>query len=1329
MELEVLHFFKPCLDNPSVLQSKASALHVAVESCSPAQYNGFLLKREICYNVGVRSALSSEDLQRLAWLLECTNTQSALSAGSASEILVEIGPRLNFCTSWSTNAVSVCRAAGLQAVERVEQSIRTLIAAQDVNGQPAAFTGDAEKECVAQLHDRMTECRYVAPLTSFRINVRPSEVYDIEIMERGRDALVEANQSMGLALDAWDLDFYTTMFRDTLKRNPTSVECFDLAQSNSEHSRHWFFKGRMVIDGKEQPQSLLKMVMSTQDSAACDNQVIAFADDSSAIKGGTYRALCSSDPTRPSQVKAVDIDQHITFTAETHNFPTGVAPFSGATTGTGGRIRDMHAVGRGGHCIAGTAGYCFGNLSIPGYELPWENSDAKYPSNFAPPLEVAVEASNGASDYGNKFGEPVICGFARSFGCKLSNGERREWVKPIMFSGGIGSMCASHTKKAHPEVGMLVAKIGGPVYRIGVGGGAASSVEVQGTQASDLDFGAVQRGDAEMEQKLQRAIRGCIELGENNPICSIHDQGAGGNGNVLKEIVEPLGAVIRAENFELGDPTISMMELWGAEYQESDALLVQPQHREVLEKICAREKVSVSFVGEVTGNGRIELVHTTDAAEDGAKRKTTSPVDLPLDVVLGDVPRKTFTSDRCTQHFEPFHLPAGVSLADALDRVLRLPSVASKRYLTNKVDRSVTGLIAQQQCVGPLHTPLADVAVVALSHFSSQGAATAVGEQPVKMIVNPAAGARMAVAEALTNLMFAKVNLAEVKCSANWMWPAKLPGEGAAMYDACRAMSEVMCMLGVAVDGGKDSLSMAARVPGEGVVKAPGDLVVSTYVSCADVNATITPDLKATAAESTVLLWVHCGVDSVRLGGSALAQVYGSVGSECPDVDDVDSVKTLFNLVQSQRSLILAGHDVSDGGVLVTILEMAFAGNAGVEISVSVPSSVANPTEYLFTEEIGAVLQVRESDVAAISSASGALKVEQIGFVDANSSKVSVEIGGQVLLDASLHDLRDTWEATSFALERRQCNPACVEEEQATLRTRHVPQWNIWPVNAPLPLAVDSVAPRVGIIREEGSNGDREMAAAFMKAGFEVHDINSNDLCCGSITLESFNGLAFVGGFSYADVLGSARGWAATLRYNSQASSQLAAFRARSDTFSLGVCNGCQLLALLGWVGGAAAEHATNGTTAERSSTFKFTHNTSGRYESRFVNVRVLPSPAIMLRGMEGHSAGVWVAHGEGRLECDQPSLEHVVAQNLAPLRFVNDANNDTQVYPLNPNGSPFGITSLCSPDGRHLAMMPHPERTINKWSWPFAPSSPDGHLAWQQMFNNAFSWCTADSS
>lgn len=1297
------------------------------------------IKTELCYNVNwsAKSLPSTEEMKKLKWLFGCPLllddvAQESWLLPSSTDLLLEVGPRLNFSTPTSTNIVSICCAVGLKAVDRVETTRRYLLSFV----QPPS----AEMEAIAlsALHDRMTEQHFSRPIQSFSLGSVPAPLNgSIDILTEGRPALEKANQELGLALDSWDLDFYTKRFQE-LQRNPSTVEAFDLAQSNSEHSRHWFFKGRLHVNGQELAHSLFESIISTQ-ATSNPNNVLKFCDNSSAIQGKKVRFLRPQDPTQPSCFQQQQGLRHVVFTAETHNFPTGVAPFSGATTGTGGRIRDVQCTGCGAHVVAGTAGYCFGNLHIPGYSLPWEDTSFQYPQNFARPLEVAIEASNGASDYGNKFGEPVLAGFARSLGLQLPDGQRREWIKPIMFSGGIGSMEAEHVNKEAPELGMNVVKVGGPVYRIGVGGGAASSVQVQGDNASNLDFGAVQRGDPEMEQKMNRVIRACVEAPQGNPICSLHDQGAGGNGNVLKELSDPAGAIIYTSRFQLGDPTLNALEIWGAEYQESNALLLRSSDQDFLDRVSARERCPASYVGTITGDKRIVLVDDRECAVgrngqgDGPLTPPPTPVDLELEWVLGKMPRKEFFLQRNPPVLQPLTLPPGLSVRQALERVLRLPAVASKRYLTNKVDRSVGGLVAQQQCVGPLQTPLADVAVVALSHQELVGAATALGEQPVKSLLDPKVAARLAVTEALTNLVFALVtDLRDVKCSGNWMWAAKLPGEGAALADACEAMVAVMAALGVAVDGGKDSLSMAARVGSE-TVRAPGSLVISAYAVCPDITATVTPDLKHPGGRGH-LLYVPLSPGQHRLGGTALAQCFSQLGNQPPDLDLPENLVRAFSITQGllRDRVLCSGHDVSDGGLITCLLEMAFAGNCGIEVDVPAPG--VDVLSVLFAEEPGLVLEVQESDVAQVLKhyRDAGLQCLELGQTGASGphSMVQLSVNGTKILEEPVGQLRALWEETSFQLDRLQAEPHCVAEEERGLRERTGPGYYLPPTfpKASVPREPGGPTPRVAILREEGSNGDREMADAFHLAGFEVWDVTMQDLCSGAIGLDTFRGVAFVGGFSYADVLGSAKGWAAAVAFNPKAGAELRRFRKRPDTFSLGVCNGCQLLALLGWVGGNPSEET--GETSQDSWPAQpgllLRHNLSGRYESRWASVRVGSGPALMLRGMEGAVLPVWSAHGEGYMAFSSPELRtQMEAQGLTPLHWADDDGNPTEKYPQNPNGSPGGLAGVCSPDGRHLALMPHPERAVRPWQWAWSPAPFDTQTTspWLQLFINARNW------
>ncbi|XP_078440544.1 purine biosynthesis 4 [Wolffia australiana] len=1291
---EIIHLYRrPFLsDNAAFELLKKAQASVSDEIAA--------IETEQCFNIELSNPLPAHKLSTLRWLLQETFQPENLQDQSffpAAAVVIEVGPRLSFTTAFSANAVSICRSASLAEVTRLERSRRYCLV---LRPNSAPLTAAQLAQFAALVHDRMTESVYPHRLSSFQSPAAPEPVTVVPVVELGRAALEQINSQMGLAFDDQDLDYYTALFRDDLGRNPTNVELFDIAQSNSEHSRHWFFNGQLIVDGQPVDRTLFQIVKSTL-AANPGNSVIGFKDNSSAIRGRHVELLRPLAPGSPSKFISTVQDMDVLFTAETHNFPCAVAPFPGAETGAGGRIRDSQATGRGSLVIASTAGYCVGNLHLRGASLPWEDPSFDYPSNLASPLQILIEASDGASDYGNKFGEPLIQGYTRTFGLRLPDGERREWVKPIMFSAGIGQLAHEHIDKGEPEPGLLVVKIGGPAYRIGMGGGAASSM-VSGQNDADLDFNAVQRGDAEMAQKLYRVVRTCVEMGPANPIVSIHDQGAGGNCNVVKEIIYPEGARIDIRKVVVGDETMSVLEIWGAEYQEQDAVLIRPYSEPLLERICKRERVSMAVIGTISGDGKIVLV-------DGSGPPV---VDLALEKVLGDMPQKRFFSDRVWRRLDPVGIPAGATVEAALDRVLRLPSVCSKRFLTTKVDRCVSGLVAQQQTVGPLQIPLADVAVVAHGFAGLEGAACAIGEQPIEGLLDPAAMARLAVGEALTNLVWAKVtSLADVKASGNWMYAAKLGGEGADMYDAAAAMAAAMIQLGIAIDGGKDSLSMAAATPSGELVKAPGNLVVSAYVTCPDITLTVTPDLKL-PGDGAAILHLPIGLRR-RLGGSALAHVYGQIGNASPDVDDVPYLKTVFEAVQGLIAdrLLSAGHDVSDGGLVVAVLEMAFAGNCGVQLDLRSDGGEFSTWEILFAEELGLVLEVADADLPEVERRLREAHVAATVIGKSTSEPaVKVTVDGAVHVEQPMTRLRDTWEDTSFQLEALQRLPACVEKEKLGLAHRKAPFWAL--SFQPPVIRPNKGGPKVAILREEGSNGDREMAAAFAAAGFEPWDVAMADLVNGDVTLAEFRGIAFVGGFSYGDVLDSGKGWAGSIEFNPAVLEQFREFRRRPDTFSLGVCNGCQLMALLGWVGGEGVARP------------RFVRNESGRFECRFVGVKIQPSKAIMLKGMEGSSLGVWAAHGEGKAYF--PGGEG--GGELAPVRYCDEEGRETEEYPFNPNGSPEGVAALCSEDGRHLAMMPHPERCFMMWQWPWYPKNwaveAKEPSPWLRMFQNAREWC-----
>ncbi|GJQ14457.1 hypothetical protein GpartN1_g6248.t1 [Galdieria partita] len=1294
------------------------------------------IKQEYCFYIEFSKVPTQEEETRLYWLLSDPlheNSLSKISSFPSTNLnpcfSLEVGPRLNFQTAWSSNAVTICHSCGISCIERIERSKRYFLEFSSCDSETLQ---QIMEQFTDTIHDRMTEMVYSNPLKNFETPERAAPIQIVPLKEQGMAALKELNQVLGLGMDEWDMNYYYDMFVNELKRNPTQVELFDIAQSNSEHSRHWFFRGRIFLNGEEMPTSLLDMVRETWQKSPYPS-VLAFCDNSSSIIGDSQCWMWSPEkPGFPSKLIPNVQDMDITCTAETHNFPCGVAPFPGAETGSGGRLRDMSATGVGSLVLAGTAGYSVGNLNLPDEHFDWEDESFSYPTHLASCLKILIEASNGASDYGNKFGEPLIAGFTRSFGMRLSNGERREYIKPIMFSGGIGQMQHRHAHKESPQVGMLIVKIGGPAYRIGMGGGAASSM-YQGENKQDLDFGAVQRGDAEMEQKTYRVIRSCVELGENNPIVSIHDQGAGGNCNVVKELIYPSGARIDIRKLWIGDKTLSVLELWGAEYQEQYGLLIRPESEELFSNICARENVTASYIGTIDGSGRIVVF-------DSETQQTA--VDMELERVLGKLPRKCFY-DEVTQHegSKPLNISYLLknewqkysdnerksTFMNVFQKILRLPSVGSKAFLTNKVDRSVTGLVAQQQCVGPLQLPLADCAVVAMSYFGETGIVTAIGEQCIKSLLSPAAMARMAVAEMITNMAACKItNLSSIRCEANWMWPAKMSGEGAHIYQAVKSLRDTLISLGIAVDGGKDSLSMATKVVSSDndvqLVKAPGTLVLSGYAFVPNIRKKLTPDIKRPGKSG--ILYIDLSNGKRRLGASAFSQVHKQLGDECPDLDDFSLLKKAFDAVQSfiEQGVALSYHDVGEGGLLTALAEMAMAGNCGLDICFA--NQEHSPFAFFFAEEAGMLVEVEDHQLESILIQ---LRGDQLpcwlAAITTNDFKIQIQYNGENLMERDVRDIRSIWECTSFQLEKLQANVSCVVAERKSRLLQTGPHYYL-SFQPQMTSSAILDAPRkhkVAIIRVEGTNGDRELAVAFYLAGFEVWDVHMKDIENGSVSLDSFSGVAFPGGFSFADVLDSSKGWAGIIRYLPQVRAEFERFYKRKDTFSLGVCNGCQLMAWLGWI--------PNQNNTESSQAL-FIQNKSGRFESRFSTVKILSSVSIMLRGMENSVLGIWCAHGEGQTVFTSEShYERVIELGLAPIRYVNEGGFPTEDYPMNPNGSRQGIAALCSLDGRHLALMPHPERVIFPWQWSYYPQVfPQDTSPWLRMFQNAREWCEQQS-
>ncbi|MCK5475942.1 MAG: phosphoribosylformylglycinamidine synthase [Candidatus Pacebacteria bacterium] len=1279
--------------------TKAKISQLLVEWNGPVIKAGNI-KTETCFYVETNGELMPKSESKLIWLLRETFKPDDFGKESFilnSPTIFEAGPRLNFETTYSSTAVSICHSCEIKEVLRIERSLRV--------GVSISLNEKQKEELSSLFYDRMTEIIYEEPLTSFESNSKPEPVKTIPLLEEGIDVLLAINKELGLSMDKQDIETIIDLFTIYLGRNPTDVEIYKYAQVNSEHSRHLFFGGIFDIDGCLMEDSLMDIIKD-QWRRNPRNSLVAF--DGSIIRGYMTEDLIPSSPIVASASYLKKVLRHFAGHAETHCYPTYIDPYNGAATGPGGRIRDNQVgAGRGGRFGVGGAGYFTGNLHIPGYILPWEQNDWIAKDLLTLPLKIMIKASDGASDYHNCIGEPLIYGATRMTGLLLPDGEYHSFFKPILYTVGTGQVENDHIKKGTAQKGMLLIQVGGPAYRIGLGGASGSSKIQSQEDDTELDFSAVQRGDPEMEQRMNRLIRACTELGNKNPIVLMQDLGAGGDCNAVSELIHPAGARIDLRAIPLGDKSLSVLEYWCNESQERNALLIRPEKLDLIQQICEREDIPFAVIGEITGDGKIVLYDEND---------NSCPVDLPLDKILEKVKPKTFEMEHLDPILEPLLLPKDLTVFEALDMVLR--SIGSKRHLIIKGDRSVTGLVSQQQCVGPNQLTLSNYAIMAQSHFGLTGTALSLGEQPLKGLVSPWAMAHMAVSEALFNIIGAKITkLEDVKLLANWMLAAKLPGEGAWLYDAVCALRDILLELGIAIIGGKDSLSMALEATGPDnethIVKAPGQLIISAMAPMDDITNKVTPDLKKSG---NVLLFINPSNGKNRLGGSTLAQVHSQIGDDCPDMESASLFKRSFEAVQMliDRDLICSIHDRSDGGLVVTLLEMAFAGNVGLDISIE---SNAKTIETLFNEELGLVMETDKPEEVLKLLTDFGVPVEEIGAVGNRGGKIKIEHNNILVLDEEMTALRQIWEATSTEIDKLQANPECVEEEaQVNAELIKDPPYRL--TFEPSSILNSSNKPKIAIIRERGSNGDKEMTSAFYLAGFDPWDATMTDIIKGNITLDQFKGIAFVGGFTFGDVLDAGKGWAGVIKFNPEVKEQFDNFYARSDTFSFGVCNGCQLMALLGWV-------PWSRISDEKQP--RFISNNSGRFESRFPTVEIQPSPAIMFKGMEGSRIGVWSAHAQGRLFVpDKQMLHEIVEKKLVPIAFVDISGKPTEVYPFNPNGSPFGIAGLCSENGRHLAMMPHSERSFLLWQLPWIPEEWKDLEAspWLKMFQNAYSWC-----
>ena len=1249
--------------------------------------------------VEVARELTSAEQATLERLLAYGARDAAAIDGGELFVVV---PRPGTVSPWSSKATDIAHNCGLSPVVRIERGVGFQVATS--GGAPLAA---AERDALLPLlHDRMTEVVLprLADAQALFAHFPPRALTSIALLAEGPAAIGRANAALGLALAPDEIEYLATSFR-RMGRDPTDVELMMFAQANSEHCRHKIFNARWIVDGVEQERSLFAMIRHTH-ATSPQGTIVAYADNAAVMEGAAVRRFY---PGPDGRYAAQAESTHILMKVETHNHPTAIAPFPGAATGSGGEIRDEGATGRGAKPKAGLTGFSVSHLRLPSLPQPWESHDGK-PGRIASALDIMLEGPIGGASFNNEFGRPNLLGYFRTFEQEVA-GEVRGYHKPIMIAGGLGNIRADHTAKVPIPEGALLIHLGGPGMLIGLGGGAASSMAT-GANAADLDFDSVQRGNAEIQRRAQEVIDRCWQLGAANPILSIHDVGAGGLSNAFPELVHGGGA---GADFELRrvpseEPGMAPREIWCNEAQERYVLAIRAEDRDRFAAICERERCPYAVVGTATARERLVVAD----AHFGNR-----PVDMDLDVLFGKPPKMTRDVAHVARVLRPLDF-AGITVRDAAYRVLQLPAVADKTFLITIGDRTVGGLCSRDPMVGPWQVPVADAAVTLMDFDGCRGEAMAIGERtPLALIDAPASG-RMAVAEAITNIAASGVErLSAIKLSANWMAPAGHPGEDAALYDVVRAVAMELCpALGISIPVGKDSMSMRTTWRDDGrdkAVTAPVSLIVTAFAPVADVRRALTPLLRRDRGP-TVLLWIDLGAGKGRLGGSALAQVYGQLGDVAPDLDDPARLAAYFAGIAAltTEGRLLAYHDVSDGGLFATLCEMAFASRCGLDIALDLRSD--DPLAVLFAEEPGAVVQVAVDERAAVAArlVAAGLAVHAIG-APATHDRIRIALRDRRLLDESRIDLHRAWSATTHALQRLRDNPASVDQEYAQLLDATDP--GLSPVltfdpaeEVAAPFIARGSRPPIAILREQGVNGQVEMAAAFDRAGFAAIDVHMTDILNGRVSLGDFRGFVACGGFSYGDVLGAGEGWAKSILFNARARDEFAAFFAREDTFALGVCNGCQMMSNLSELipGTAHWPH--------------FVRNRSEQFEARLVLLEVQRSPSLFFRGMEGSRIPVATAHGEGYAEFSDVT-QRIAAQPLVALRFVDNRGRPTEAYPGNANGSPDGITGLTTADGRYTILMPHPERVFRTVQMSWHPEGWGEDSPWMRMFRNARAW------
>ncbi|MFP6816004.1 MAG: phosphoribosylformylglycinamidine synthase [Pseudomonadales bacterium] len=1207
------------------------------------------------------------------------------------ELVATIVPRRGSISPWSSKATDIFQICGLTPVIRVERGVRWFM--------DAGAQGTARLE---MLFDRMTE-RLIADdeLESVFTELTPQPLSVIALHRDGLSALDRANRELGLALSEDEIEYLAGAYRE-LQRDPTDVELMMFAQANSEHCRHKIFNASWEIDGQAERLSLFAMIRNTYNQTNGEGILSAYSDNAAVISGHRTDRFVADPRTL---VYGYQVDYaHVVMKVETHNHPTAIAPYPGAATGSGGEIRDEGAVGRGSKPKAGLTGFSTSHLNIPGYPQPWELETGK-PAHMVNALQIMLEGPVGAAAFNNEYGRPALAGYFRTFEQTVAGDQNRVrgYHKPVMIAGGVGSIRAEHIQAAEVPSGAALIVLGGPAMLIGLGGGAASSMG-SGESSSDLDFASVQRDNAEMERRCQEVIDRCCALGDENPILLIHDVGAGGLSNALPELVNDagVGGRFRLRDIPNADPGMTPLEIWCNEAQERYVLAIAPDQVPGFTEICARERCPFAVVGEATTSAELKLEDSQFA---------NAPVDLPLPVLFGKPPKMKRSFRRATLGTAPFDT-RGIDLADAIGRVLRLPCVASKQFLITIGDRSITGLVAREQLVGPWQVPVADVAVTFSGYRTYAGEAFAMGERSPVALINPAASARMAVAESLTNLCAASVaNLRSVVLSANWMAAAGIDIEEQALFDAVWAIGMELCpALGIAIPVGKDSLSMRTRWADRDVT-SPLTLIVSAFATVNDVRRTLTPELKGRA--NTRLILVDIASGKKRLGASALAQCYGDLGNEAPDVDDPALLASFFSGVQQLNAagVLLAYHDRSDGGLLACVLEMAFAGRCGLDL-------VVNPADVLgdlFSEELGAVVQVASEDVATVQASLPGITCIDIG-APREDEEIRISCGDEVVYRSDRGAMQTLWSQTSYQMQKLRDNPDCAAEEHASItladpgfssRTTYAVDEDVC---SALVSRAGSARPTIAVLREQGVNGQIEMAAAFERAGFQPIDVHMSDLLEGRVSLLDFPCLVACGGFSYGDVLGGGGGWAKSVLYHQRVRDEFAAFF-ESDRLALGVCNGCQMMSALKDII-PGAEYWP-----------RFVRNRSEQFEGRTVLVQINPSDSPWLSDMSGSVVPVVVAHGEGRAEFSGGAEEAEfwnAAGDQVCLQYVDNQHEITERYPANPNGAVRGLAGLTANQGRVMVMMPHPERVFRAYqnSWRDQSWEQDG--PWMRLFRNA---------